>query len=84
MLNQHAVEIPTLPVDQWQSSSSNSWRNAKPFLRKSSVVKEATTFEMEMRGHNQVTGLSHERTKNSNPSTKEIYTTKKFEFESAN
>ena len=30
MLNQFAVVIPTLPVDQCLSHSSNSWTNAKP------------------------------------------------------
>ena len=32
MLNQFAAEIPTLPVDQCISTSSNSTRNAKPFF----------------------------------------------------
>ena len=36
----------------------------------SSTVKEATTFEMELRGHKQATAHSHEHTKNSNPSKK--------------
>ena len=36
----------------------------------SSIVKEATTFEMELRGHKQATAHSHEHTKNSNPSKK--------------
>ena len=49
----------------------------------SSIVKEATTFEMELRGHKQATAHSHEHTKNSNPS-KKIHATTKFEFESAN
>ena len=45
---------------------------------------EATTFEMELRGHKQATAHSHERTKNSNRSKKIILATTKFEFESAN
>ena len=49
----------------------------------SSIVKEATTFEMELRGHKQATAHSHAHTKNSNPS-KKIFATTKFEFESAN
>ena len=36
----------------------------------SSIVKEATTFEMELRGHKQATAHSHEHTKNSNRSKK--------------
>ena len=36
----------------------------------SSIDKEATTFEMELRGHKQATAHSHEHTKNSNPSKK--------------
>ena len=36
----------------------------------SSIVKEATTFEMVLRGHKQATAHSHEPTKNSNPSKK--------------
>ena len=36
----------------------------------SSTVKEATTFEMELRGHKQATAHSHEHTKNSNRSKK--------------
>ena len=50
----------------------------------SSIVKEATTFEMELRGHKQATAHSHEHTKKSNPSKKIIFATTKFEFESAN
>ena len=50
----------------------------------SSIVKEATTFEMELRGHKKATAHSHERTKNSNRSKKIIFATTKFEFESAN
>ena len=38
----------------------------------SSIVKEATTFEMELRGHKQATAHSHEHTKNSNPSKKKF------------
>ena len=38
----------------------------------SSNVKEATTFEMELRGHKQATAHSHEHTKISNPSKKNI------------
>ena len=34
----------------------------------SSIVTEATTFEMELRGYKQATAHSHEHTKNSNPS----------------
>ena len=33
MLNQFAVEIPTLPVNQCFSTSSRSWWNAEPFFR---------------------------------------------------
>ena len=47
------------------------------------IVTEATTFEMELRGHKQATAHSHEHTKNSNPS-KQISATTKFEFESVN
>ena len=36
----------------------------------SSIITEATTFEMELRGHKQATAHSHERTKNSNRSKK--------------
>ena len=36
----------------------------------SSIVEEATTFEMELRGYKQATADSHEHTKNSNPSKK--------------
>ena len=50
----------------------------------SSIVKEATTFEMELRGHKQATAHSHERTKNSNPSKNIIFATTQFEFESPN
>ena len=50
----------------------------------SSIVKEATTFEMELRGHKKATAHSHERTKNSNPSKKIIFATTQFEFESPN
>ena len=32
MLNQFAVKIPTLPANQCHPTSSNSWRNAKPFF----------------------------------------------------
>ena len=49
----------------------------------SSIVKEATTFEMELHGHKQATAHSHEHTKNSNPS-KNNSRNDKFEFESAN
>ena len=45
---------------------------------------EATTFEMELRGHKQATAHSHEHTKKLNPSKKIIFATTKFEFESAN
>ena len=43
-----------------------------------------TTFEIELRGYKQATALSHERTKNSNPSKKIIFATTQFEFESPN
>ena len=49
----------------------------------SSIETEATTFEMELRGHKEATAHSHEHTKNSNPS-KKIFERTKFEFESAN
>ena len=38
----------------------------------SSIVKEATTFDMELRGHEQATAHSHEHTKNSNRSKKQF------------
>ena len=38
----------------------------------SSIVKEVTTFQMELRGHKQATTHSHEHTKNSNPSKKKF------------
>ena len=50
----------------------------------SSIVKEATTFEMELRGYKQATAHSHEHTKNSNRSQKINHATTKFEFISAN
>ena len=49
----------------------------------SSIVKEATTFEMELRGHKHATAHSHEHTK-IQILQKKIHATTKFEFESAN
>ena len=60
-------------------------KNIYIYLHMSSwIVTEATTFEMELRGHKQATAHSHEHTKNSNPSKKIIFVTTKFEFESPN
>ena len=41
MLNQYAVEIPTLPVDSVIPTSSNSWENAKPFYRNAEPQRRA-------------------------------------------
>ena len=60
-----------------------TYKNISYIYMLSSIVKEATTFEMELRGHKQATAHSHEHTKNSNPSKKIISATTKFEFESA-
>ena len=41
MLNQSAVEIPTLPVNQCFPTSSNSWWDAKPFYRNAEPQRRA-------------------------------------------
>ena len=41
MLNQFAVEIPTLPVDQCHSTSSNTWRNVGTLFRIAELQRRA-------------------------------------------
>ena len=41
MLNQYAVDIPTLPGNQCLSTSSSSWWNARPFYRNAEPQKWA-------------------------------------------
>ena len=53
------------------------------FFKLSSIVKETTTFEMELRGHKQATAHSHEHNHKFESFKKKISGTTKFEFESA-
>ena len=50
MLNQYAVDNPTLPVNQFFPTSSRSWWNAKPFSENAKPQKRAAKHL----GHNMV------------------------------